>query len=64
MIDNILDYMKRRYQPMSRNGTMYRMLNKSIKKKCKQANDELLNEKCAELESLCNKNIPGKDVLK
>lgn len=64
MIDKIFDFMKTRHQPMSRKGTTYRMLIKSIKKKCQQANGELFNEKCAELESLCNENIAGKDVLK
>lgn len=47
----------------AKNGTIYRMLSKNIRKKYKQAKDEALDEKCAEIQILQNINITGKHKL-
>lgn len=52
MIDEILDIMKRKEKTMPRYGTEYQTLHKEIRNKCRQAKEEWLNEKCAEIERI------------
>lgn len=41
---------------MPRNGKEYLTLNTEIKNNCKQAKEEWINEKCAEIEKMSNTN--------